>query len=78
MTTRTMYMHTLDGKPALYTERHGKQIGFPSSRTPLVLIATLRKIREQQAAVCTEAHFAGRVEWANRHRYGYVRVGVPV
>lgn len=77
MKTRTMYMHTLDGKPANYSDIRGQQIGYPSSRTPIRLVATLRQVREQQAKVCTAAHFAGNAEWANRHRYGYVRVEVP-
>lgn len=85
--TVTMYMHLLDGQPAVFCDWHSDDsehyIGYASKRVRFTdLRASLRQIRREQAIACTNAFVLGKtvphqLEYANRHRYGYVRVEVP-
>lgn len=68
--TKTMYMHTLNGKPASYNSRYGGYLHFavPGMAT---LHPDLRTIRKQQAHDRAESA-------ASEIEYGYVKVKVPV
>lgn len=74
--TRTMYMHTLDGKPAGYQDVLGSpQVYFAGFRDKVTLAPTLRELRRQQAAARREYELiSGREQ---DRRYGYVLVEVP-
>ncbi len=83
---RTMYMHTLDGKPAAFTwlreRREGKvvhvpYIHFAGGRHPAVLVPSLRRLRYEQRITqraCASAVIGS--EWADPRYYDYVRVKV--
>ena len=88
--SKTMYMHTLDGKPASFAwtkERRGEKtvnvpyIYFASARHPARLLNTLRGIRMQQRWTMNEAaryaNSTAGAHWADPKHYGYVRVEVP-
>jgi len=75
--TRTMFMHTIDGKPADY--ERGEQITFASpgryARRGIVLVPSIKQIRAEENAsrqwrIARGCAVAG---WD----YGYVRVEVP-
>lgn len=80
--TRTMYMHTIEGKPATFTNADG-QIVYADVRphwldrpTRVTLRASVRQIkRDQQRSI------ANRQSWGMKDedgsRYGYVLVEVP-
>lgn len=72
----TMYMHTLDGKPALLCRGFAKgeeYIAFAGGTTPVMLVPTLPQIRREQGLA--ERNEANRQDAT---RYGYVRVDVPL
>lgn len=74
MTTRTYYLHTLNGEPAGWD---GSQISYVSggarSRGVALLRSSLQQIRrEQQAAI----RFRAGQGWGEM-RYSYVRVVLP-
>lgn len=78
-TTRTMYMHTLDGKPASYGEWHNSPaISFGGGRYRVQLVPTLHQIRREQRAALREARrIRHATEVADPFRYDYVLVEVP-
>jgi hypothetical protein len=65
----TLYMHTLDGKPASYFERDG--VCFTNRR--IKLAKSLRQIRREQAAGRKRREDAGLT---NDFTYGYATVSV--
>jgi hypothetical protein len=71
MKTKTMYMHTLDGKPAAFNSTEN-YVYFCSGREPVVLVESLKQIRRAQKL--------DRDKWPNAapFKYGYVLVKVPV
>lgn len=73
--TRTMYMHTLEGKPASFSEYRGEPyIHFVGGRTRVKLATSRQQIRREQA----RARDAARPShWADADLYGYVLVEVP-
>ena len=78
MKTRTMYMHTLDGKPASYDTRFGSYLYFVSGRNRVKLVPTLKQIRDEQFQAQTAASaYPSTDEWSDPSRYGYVLVEVP-
>jgi hypothetical protein len=74
MKTRTMYMHTLDDRPASYDDSRGPYIHFVGGRNRAKLVPTLVQLRREQRATIRERIKAGRNE---SFRYGYVLVEVP-
>ncbi len=76
--TRTMYMHTLDGRPASYEP--GYQIHFVSegryARKGIHLCASIDDIKRERKASAAWRQKGGLSEagW----KFGYVRVEVPV
>jgi hypothetical protein len=73
MGTRTMYMHTLDGKPACM-DRDGTQIVFARGRYRARLVDSLREIRrEQRQSVKWRMEQGFNIDF----RHGYVLVEVP-
>lgn len=76
MTTRTMYMHTLDGKPAKYT---GDQIAFAShgryARKGIPLAASLDQIKRERKASDKWRRSQGFK--TDIFTYSYVLVEVP-
>lgn len=79
MKTRTMYMHTLDGKPASYSGHGSPYVYFVGGRNRVKLVPSLRQIEREQRAACVEAvRDPSQHEWADPKRYGYVLVEVPV
>lgn len=72
---RTMYMHTLQGRPASY-EADLRYIHFVGGRNIAKLVPTLKQLRrEQQAAMEQSAREGGAaLEWAHPKHYGYVMV----
>lgn len=66
----TMYMHTLDGMPASYTEEFGGYIHFVSGRNKVRLEQSLSDIRRQQRTDILNKASLSPVE------YGYVLVEV--
>lgn len=87
VTKRTMYMHTLDGKPAAFADMHGRQFLFFASTghrsRAAKLVPSRRQIeREQQACIRSDwkdwdEYPALRREMPSSRRYGYVLVEVP-
>lgn len=78
--TRTMYMHTLDGKPATgiwYRAGHVMWVATPHQR--IRLEDSLAAVRKTQARCVEHAEYLGDgyEEWAIKSRYGYVLVEVP-
>lgn len=80
---RTLYMHTLDGKPAsfgwTYADEKGQMayIHFVNGHTRGKLAASLRQIRREQRLAINAASARGQTHWANPRLYGYVLVAVP-
>lgn len=78
MKQKTMYMHTLDGKPAYYHVRT-RRIYFTTRSQTAPLASSLRQIqREQRRALQTireEMPCAPLRDYSRN--YGYVRVLVP-
>lgn len=77
--TKTMYMHTLEGKPATFAamcREEVKYLFFAGGRHRVQLVGSLREIRRQQAAAQETAR-REKSEWADPKRYGYVLVEVP-
>jgi len=68
---KTMYMHTIDGKPASFTDLHGGGIYFVGNRVKAKLVPSLKQIRAEQ-----KIDQAQSPEWANA-KLGYVLVEVP-
>jgi hypothetical protein len=77
-TSTTYYMHTLDGKPAIWLPDH-EYIAFAGGSIVATLVPTLRQIRREQQAAIRSARAAGiaQMHWTDPKRYGYVRVSVP-
>lgn len=87
--TRTMYMHTLDGKPASYSNVHGSpslgHAGKGHRTRAASLVSSLEQIRrERQACIREDWRFWTEMkpeyrpaERPNGKRYGYVLVEVP-
>jgi hypothetical protein len=77
--TRTMYMHTIDGKPASYDEPWGRPYlyfaGGRSRRSRAKLVPTLTQLRHEQIAAAQVRIAEGLTD--DRARYGYVLVEVP-
>ena len=80
--SRVLYMHTIEGRPAYFSQRDG-QIVFADRRDyvwhsgpkPLTLCKSLRAIRAQQKLT-----LVNRLAWGMADppgRYGYARVVVP-
>jgi hypothetical protein len=74
--TLTMYMHTLNGKPAYFA---GKQVVFAlqggSTRTQMPLARSLAQIRREQQA---SARWRAKNLFGAAFMYSYVRVSVPL
>lgn len=71
---RAMYMHTLDGRPAMW-DAGDRQLYMAGGRHRATLHGSVREIRRQQAA-----HKAARAAEGfddSGWRYGYVLVEVP-
>jgi hypothetical protein len=76
--TRMMYMHTIDGRPAFYEGADGQVVFAPVgryARAGAVLVPNLQQVRQEQRA---------STKWRIAHGfnidgfdYGYVRVEVP-
>ena len=78
--TRTMYMHTLDGKPATFAVMWREEVEFlffAGGRHRVQLVASLREIRRQQQAAIRAAQ-RDKSQWADAKLYGYVLVEVPL
>lgn len=85
--TKTMYMQTLDGRPAIYQTFAARSwIAYASGRTRAKLLSSLAEIRHQQrlALDTAEQDYAdvsqGERDAAVREMYdsfGYVLVEVP-
>lgn len=76
MKRRVLYMHTLDGKPALYYEAYGSRaIAFAGVRDLATLATSLNQIRREQKAAMRDNERIGLGHDAKR--LGYVRVEVP-
>jgi hypothetical protein len=81
---KTMYMHTLEGRPASFAPqrelRDGERVTVPwigFTRT-IHLVRSLRTIRAQQQATIEAAAYHGPTfHWADPRLYDYVRVEVP-
>ena len=75
--TRTMYMHTIDGRPALYEPN--RQIVFASQgryvRYHVALVPSIKQIHAEQNATNRWRGTQGLS--ISGWDYGYVRVGVP-
>jgi hypothetical protein len=87
MSTRTMYLHTIDGKPASFCDMHGMRFlafaGAGHRSRAATLVPSRRQIeREQQLCLAsdwgewTDRKPEHRGERPNVNRYGYVLVEV--
>ena len=68
---KSWYMHTIEGKPAYYSE-HNQQICYICRRVNergVVLVSSLRKIRQQQAATRKQRAAWGCVDSDDRYDY---------
>lgn len=78
---KTMYLHTLDEKPASFDDSRGAYIHFAGGgrNHPIKLADSLRQIRREQRAAMRENKANGivGVEWVPS-RYGYARVEIPL
>lgn len=78
---RMMYVHTIEGKPATWSERDGQLVFVDDDRwrdraTNATLRASVRQIRRDQARSIEQ-----RKAWKFNDqpgRYGYVRVLLPL
>ena len=74
MKTRTMYMHTMDGRPASFDEQGGWLYFVDScARSNATLVPTLRQVRREQR-IARENTF----DIPRKPRYDYVRVAIPI
>jgi hypothetical protein len=67
--SKTKYMHTIDGRPALWS---GEQIVFPAINSAVRLVDDLRTIRRHQ--LLTEEFRLHRKFDHDPDKYNYVRV----
>ncbi len=69
---KLMYMHTLNGKPAYYTE--GEQVSYAGKEIliPQMLVPSLKELRKQQKRSIEWRKAQGWSETPSE--YGYVRI----
>lgn len=83
MKTRTMYLHTIDGKPAFWSDFDGQIVyadvaTYTGDRTDSVAVLRhdLRQVRRDQ-----QRSIRNRASWGMKDhtpmQYGYCRVEVP-
>lgn len=70
------YMHTLDKKPAFFSDGRVCFMNGPYSRRGNTLVDSLLQIRREQRAAIRADHKDG-LPW-DRWEYGYVRVEMPL